>query len=69
MKRSIIVCMDGNSVRLLILYMTEAITASTIVFSYRLMHYIHLFKYIQVLHIHGKKLPFKIAENKAPRGI
>ena len=32
MKRSIIVSMDGNSVRLLIFYINEAITTSTIGF-------------------------------------
>ena len=34
-KRSIIVCMDGNSVRLLIFYINEAVTTSTIEFSNR----------------------------------
>ena len=35
LKRSVIVCMDGNSVRILIFYIAEAITTSTVGLSYR----------------------------------
>jgi len=57
--------MDGNSVKLLIFYITEAITTSTIGFFYRYTHCTHLFKYTEKLHINkNRKIkPFKIAEN------
>ena len=65
MKRSIIVCMDGNSVRLLIFYITEAITTSTIKFFLSIKTLHTMFKCIEMLHINRKRkvLSFKIVED------
>ena len=59
-EKEYIVCIDRNSVRIQIFYITEAIATFTIGFSYRQIHCIHSFKYIEVLHIKRKILPLKI---------
>ena len=52
--------------KILVFYITEAITTSTIIFSYRQKHYIDLFKYIELLHISRKRkiVPSKLLNIK-----
>ena len=64
MKRSIIVSMDGNSVRLLIFYITEAITISTIGFSYSLFYFLFYFHSLYITYISLNTLKYFIQTEK-----